>query len=61
MEFHRGRNGLKPIVPVVQVGEQVVGEDTSCPYMITYKGPLSLYTIPSEGQYLAALEPFVHD
>ncbi|MGW1291604.1 hypothetical protein [Streptomyces sp. NPDC002533] len=44
-----------------QVGEpvEVVGKDTSCPVMVTYKGNLRLYTIPSESQYLEALESAV--
>lgn len=46
-----------------QVGEpvEVVGEDESCPGIVSFKGTLSLYTVPSETQFLAALEPFVSD
>lgn len=44
-----------------QVGESVelVGRDSSCPVMVTFKGNLSLYTIPSESQYLEALKSVV--
>lgn len=46
-----------------QVGEsvEVVGEDTSCPGMVTFKGTLSLYSTPSESQFLGVLESVVND
>lgn len=46
-----------------EVGEpvEVVGDDTSCPGMVTFKGALRLYSIPSESQYLGVLEPVVSD
>ncbi|MFB8139564.1 hypothetical protein [Streptomyces parvus] len=44
-----------------QVGESIelVGEDASCPGVVYFKGELSLYTIPSESQYVEALESVV--
>ncbi|MFH8885590.1 hypothetical protein [Streptomyces californicus] len=44
-----------------QVGESVelVGKDTSCPAMVTFKGDLDLYTIPTEDQYVEALRTAV--
>lgn len=46
-----------------QVGEpvEVVGEDTSCPGMVTFKGAPKLYSVPSESQYLGALDSVVND
>ncbi|WP_419702931.1 hypothetical protein [Promicromonospora sp. NFX87] len=46
-----------------QVGEsvKVVGEDTSCPGFVTFKGALKLYSIPSESQFLGVLESVVND
>ncbi|MEV2277901.1 hypothetical protein AB0I72_20175 [Nocardiopsis sp. NPDC049922] len=46
-----------------EVGEPVelVGEDTSCPYIVSYRGSLNrLYTVPTKAQYAAALDGVVN-
>ncbi|NYI94598.1 hypothetical protein HNR12_000875 [Streptomonospora nanhaiensis] len=45
-----------------EVGEPVemVGEDTDCPYMVTFEGSPKLFTIPSEDQYTSALGSLVN-